>query len=107
MLRTQISIGTQDELFDATKKNDMDLVTELLSRSCSPNHTDQVCTMNIKKKILTKTLKNHWTPLHFTCAYNNFSAAEILIEHKADVSAVDKVVQFKSNSISSSLINFF
>lgn len=42
MKKTQIAIGTQDELFDATKKNDMDLVSELLSRSCSPNHTDQV-----------------------------------------------------------------
>ena len=43
-----ISIGVEDDIFDATRRQDLPLLRKLLEQSCSPNQVDTVSISNIR-----------------------------------------------------------
>jgi hypothetical protein len=70
------SLGDSGEIFIALASNDVDHVRRLLERG----------ELDVNR---TRRAQPNWSPLHFTACYGQLECARLLLQHGADINALD------------------
>lgn len=78
-------------LHDAAAENDVDMLRTLLDRGCDPNTMSRVVPIRLPggQRAWNMTPRNALTPLHIAANCGHILAAELLIQHGADINKQD------------------